>query len=545
MKLLSNSRYKKMRLALLIFSFVIMNAHFILAQEKVQIIPQPSSIGYGNGTFVLKDKVTINASEGLQNEVQFLSALLQKGFSKTPKLVKKGIGILLKIDESLKDKLGEEGYTLSVGRKGIYITGATATGVFYGIESFRQLLPVDFEFEKTYKSVKIPFIEITDKPRFPWRAFMLDESRHFKGKEAVKNILDQMSMFKMNTFHWHLTDDQGWRIEIKKYPKLTEIGSKRRDTQLSRKSEERVGEPHEGFYTQSEIKEILAYAESKHINVVPEIEMPGHATAAIAAYPWLSSMGVPQEVSVTFGKLDDSFNIADPKVVTFLTDVLDEVIKLFPGEVIHIGGDEVNFKPWEDSRIAQDFMSKNGLETPIDLQIYFTNQISNYIDSSGKRMMGWNEIMGTDIHEDDGKTSAEAKQKLAKSAIVHFWKGDLKLINEAVEQGYDVVNSNHWDTYLDYTYERTPLSKSYAFNPVPEGLNKEYHYRILGTGAQMWSEWIPTVASMEQQVFPRLAAYAEVGWTTLENKDFERFENTLKLIKQRWKLMGISFYEGD
>jgi len=546
MKLLTDFNYKKSHLAIfLLFSLSLLYTHALVAQDQVQIIPQPSSISYGNGSFELGDKVKIHASEDLENEVQFLSALLEKGFCKTPKLSKKKKGIVLTLDKTLKNELGEEGYTLSVKKKGVFIRAATATGVFYGLQSFRQLLPVDFEFDEQENAIEIPFVEITDKPRFPWRAFMLDVSRHFQGKEVIKNMLDQMAMLKMNTFHWHLTDDQGWRIEIKKYPRLTEIGSKRKDTQLSRKSEERVGKPHEGFYTQSEIKEILAYAESKHITVVPEIEMPGHATAAIAAYPWLSSMGVPQEVSVTFGKLDDSFNIADPEVVSFLTDVLDEVINLFPGQVIHIGGDEVNFKPWEDSKVAQDFMQKKGLETPIDLQIYFTNQISNYIDSRGKRMMGWNEIMGTDIHEDDGETKAEAKQKLANSAIVHFWKGDLKLIIEAVAEGYNVVNSNHWDTYLDYTYERTPLSKSYAFNPIPEGLNVEYHSKILGTGAQMWSEWIPTVASMQQQVFPRMAAYAEVGWTALENKDFQRFEEAMQLIKQRWKLMGIHFYNGN
>lgn len=545
MKIQSNLSSNKLPFAVVIFCFTIFTTHFAKAQKQVQIIPQPTSVTYGKGAFKLSDKVTITAADGLENEVQFLSALLKKGFAKTPIVVNKKNGIHLNLDANLSGELGEEGYKLRVERKKLSITGATPAGVYYGIESLRQLLPVDFEFDKTYDSIKIPVVEITDTPRFPWRAFMLDESRHFKGKEAVKTILDQMAMLKMNTFHWHLTDDQGWRIEIKKYPKLTEIGSKRKDTQLSRKSEERVGEPHEGFYTQSEIKEILAYAETKHITVVPEIEMPGHATAAIAAYPWLSSMGVPQEVSVTFGKLDDSFNVADPKVVSFLTDVLDEVINLFPGKVIHIGGDEVNFKPWEDSKVAQDFMRKNDLETPIDLQIYFTNQISNYIDSTGKRMMGWNEIMGADIHEDDGETAAAAKQKLAESAIVHFWKGDLKLINEAVEQGYDVVNSNHWDTYLDYTYERTPLSKSYAFNPVPEELNTQYHSKILGTGAQMWSEWIPTVASMEQQVFPRLAAYAEVGWTALENKNFGRFKNTMRHIKKRWKLMGINFYEDN
>ena len=242
--------------------------------------------------------------------------------------------------------------------------------------------------------------------------------------------------------------------------------------------------------------------------------------------------------------MDDSFNIADPEVVQFLKNVLDEVFALFPGNVVHIGGDEVNFQPWENSKIAKRFMKEKGLESPMDLQIYFTNQMSNYIDKAGKRMMGWNEILGDDIHGERDQNENQTKQKLAKSAIVHFWKGDLKLINRAVKEGYDVVNSNHWDTYLDYTYDRTPLSKSYAFDPIPEGLDSKYQSRILGTGTQMWSEWVPTVANMERQIFPRLAAYAEVGWTTRKNKNFGRFQGFLKKLQKRWTLEGINFYRG-
>lgn len=421
------------------------------------------------------------------------------------------------------------------------IKGATPTGVFYGIQTFRQLLPVDFEFTKQ-KRADIPRVIITDKPRFQWRAFMLDESRHFKGAETVKKLLDEMAFLKMNTFHWHLTDDQGWRIEIKKYPKLTEIGSKRKDTQTARRSEGRTGKPHEGFYTQEQIKEIIQYAEEKHITIVPEIEMPGHAMAAIAAYPWLGSLGTTTEVSVIFGKMDDSFNISDPNVIRFLKDVLDEVMELFPGKIIHIGGDEVNFKTWENSEKVCQFMKNENLKSPVDLQIYFTNLISNYIDNKGKRMMGWNEIMGDDIHGERKESDTNVEQKLAKSAIVHFWKGNTDLINRAVQEEYSVVNSNHWDTYLDYTYERLPLSKSYAFNPIPEGLDNKYHSQILGSGTQLWSEWIPTVESMQKQIFPRLAAYAEVGWTQPEKKNYEDFTASLESMKKRWALKGIRFY---
>ncbi|TBW28633.1 beta-N-acetylhexosaminidase [Gramella sp. KN1008] len=532
-----------MKFSHFIILIIAVNFNSAFAQENVQIIPQPSQIEYGQGSFSLEKGVNIIAPQALENEAEFLADILGKGLGIKPEILPEGKGIEMEIEPDLHKHLGKEGYVLEVGLSGISINAATSSGVFYGIQSLRQLLPSAFEFTQQKEKIEIPILTVTDVPRFPWRAFMLDESRHFKGSREVKKLLDQMALLKMNTFHWHLTDDQGWRIEIKKYPRLTEIGSKRKDTQASRKSEKRTGEPHEGFYTQEQIKEIIDYAKLRHITIVPEIEMPGHAMAAVAAYPWLGSLGTTTEVPVVFGKMDDSFNIADPNVVQFLKDVLDEVFALFPGNVVHIGGDEVNFKAWEESESAQRFMKQNDLESEVDLQIFFTNQMSNYIDKAGKRMMGWNEILGDDIHEERQQDPELIKQKLAKSAIVHFWKGDLNLINRAVQEGYDVVNSNHWDTYLDYTYERTPLSKSYAFDPVPDGLESKYHSRILGTGTQMWSEWIPSVAEMERQIFPRLAAYAEVGWTPVKKKNFERFQASLEKLQQRWTLQGINFYK--
>ena len=474
----------------------------------------------------------------------YLATILEAGFGKTPVIgsEKKEGMIALKINSSQNKALGKEGYKLTINSKGITIEGATETGIFYGIQSLRHLLPSEFETNpRTERKIALPYVEILDKPRFKWRSFMLDESRHFKGMAEVKRLLDQMVLLKMNKFHWHLTDDQGWRIEIKKYPKLTQIGSIRKDTQKSYKSEERTGEPHQGFYTQEQIKEIVSYAQDRHIQIVPEIEMPGHAMAAIAAYPWLGSLGTTTEVSETFGKLEDSFDVSNPKVVGFLKDVLREVFQLFPGKVIHIGGDEVDYTAWESSEEIQKKMKKQHIESPVDLQIYFTNNMSNFIDDSGKRMMGWNEIMGDDIHQKRKGLNEEVKQTLAKSAIVHFWKGDLQLITKAVTRGYDVVNSNHWDTYIDYTYERLPLEKSYNFDPIPEGLDEKYHHKILGLGTQMWSEWTPTVEQMHRQIFPRLAAYAEVGWTSPSRKDYQNFLGALETLKQRWEYSGISY----
>ncbi|PRX51640.1 beta-N-acetylhexosaminidase [Salegentibacter salegens] len=512
-----------------------------MAQKSINIIPQPNSIEQRSGMVILDRNVAIIAEDSLKNEAYILSELLGKGLGQKPSIKSKGKGFKLEVDRALSEVLGDEGYILKIEKNEISIKARTVNGVFYGIQSFRQILPEDFEFRTYTKDILLPELKITDKARFPWRAFMLDESRHFKGKAVVKDLLDQMALLKMNKFHWHLTDDQGWRIEIKKYPKLTLIGSKRDDTQTARKSEERTGKSHEGFYTQEDIKEIIEYANKLHITIVPEIEMPGHAMAAIAAYPWLGTLGTTTEVSEIFGIMDDSFLISDPKVIRFLEDVLDEVMALFPGEVIHIGGDEVNFDTWKNSKEIHSFMKEKELKSPVDLQIYFTNGISNYIDRAGKRMMGWNDIMGEDIHEKAIEESHKVEEKLALSAIVHFWKGDLELINRAVKEGYDVVNSNHWDTYLDYTYERLPLSKSYAFDPIPQGLEKKYHSKILGLGTQMWSEWIPTVEKMENQIYPRLAAYSESGWTSTDQKGFEKFEKKLQSLKKRWSLTGINF----
>ncbi len=515
-----------------------------LSNAQVNIIPRPLEVKIGDDFFVVNNKTNIVADKSSINQANYLAKILEKAFDKKPSIKQKGYGIVLNINPALESIWGKEGYHFKSNKKYILIEAASNTGLFYGIQSLRQLLPSDFEFLKdSEKKALIPEVEITDKPRFGWRSFMLDESRHFKGTEVVKNLLDEMALLKMNVFHWHLTDDQGWRIEIKKYPNLTKVGSYRADTQLSRKSEARYGYPHEGFYTQEEIKEIITYAEERQILIVPEIEMPGHAMAAIASYPWLGILGTSNKVPQFFGKLDDSFNIADPKVYTFLTDVLEEVFELFPGKVVHIGGDEVMFDVWKNSEIIQNKIKKEGLTSPADLQIFFTNQMSSFIENNNHRMMGWNEILGVNVHEWQEDSDIEVKQKLAESTIVHFWKGNVDLINEAVTNGYDIVNSLHSMTYLDYNYDNLPLSKAYAFDPIPEGVDKKYSNKILGLGCQMWSEWIPTVQQMNNQIFPRIAAYAEIGWTTNTNKNYEVFIKSLNEYKKRWEFLGMEYHK--
>jgi len=516
-----------------------------ITDPSINIIPKPLKISEKEGNFILSSKTGIISTSQTSGEADYLAVILENAFEKAPSIKSNGKkGIILRLNPEIKDKTGEEGYVFTSTKKSIIIEGATTTGVFYGIQTLRQLLPPEFEQSPDEKKlVAINIVGIVDNPRFPWRAFMLDEARYFKGIKVVKSLLDQMALHKMNVFHWHMVDDQGWRIEIKKYPELTEVGSRRANSMIGGWGSNRFsGEPHEGFYTQEEIKEIIQYATKRHITIVPEIEMPGHSASAIASYPWLGSIGKEIKVPGIFGGKYDIYNVTDPKVEQFLKDVLTEIMDLFPSEVIHIGGDEVDFNKWKTSTKVLDYMKREGLNSPADLQISFTNKISAFIESHDRRMMGWNEILGgVSLHQYHDAEDMKTSQELAPKSIVHFWKGDLTLAEDAVKRGYDIVNSLHSMTYLDYDYETITLEKAYSFDPVPEGLDSTYHHKVLGLGCQMWGEWIPTVEQMEYMVFPRMSAYAEVGWTEKSVKDFEDFTRRLRSMRKRWDILGIKY----
>ncbi len=522
-----------------IFSVIILlfTSIFIQAQN-VHIVPQPQELNIQKGSFTITPEISIITSVDFYKTAEFLQNSIENLIGFKWKITDKKTDSP-SINFKLNSELAKEEYELIVSKSGIDMYASTHTGMFYGAQTLIQLIT------NNRISKEIPNLEITDYPRFSWRAFMLDESRYFKGADQVKMLLDEMAYLKMNVFHWHLVDDQGWRIEIKKYPLLTQIGSKRKSTQvgpLKWQSPIQSAEPHEGFYTQEEIKEIIEYAEERHITIVPEIEMPGHSSAAIASYPWLGTAKKEIEVPIKFGVGKDVYDVSDPKVYQFLTDVLDEVIALFPSKVIHIGGDEVKYNHWKSSESVQAYMKENGIEIPAGLQIFFTNRISQYLQKKGRRMMGWNEILGHKLHEyQDESDTKEAKQELASESLIHFWKGDLELATTAASNGYEIVNSLHSETYLDYDYKSIPLSRAYNFNPIPKGLAPEYHDKVVGTGCQMWGEWIPTNGHMHFMVFPRIAAYAEVGWTETENKNFNKFKEALKSLQARWVKKGIYF----
>ena len=441
---------------------------------------------------------------------------------------KRNANIIFQIDKKISTN--PEAYHLTVsGKRKITAAASSDNGLLYALQTLRQII--------THRENKIvvPSCRINDEPAFSWRAFMLDESRHFQGMETVKKLLDEMSYLKMNTFHWHLVDDTGWRIEIKKYPGLTTVGS-RRDFSYREFTLEQWDEKFPGrkmYYTQDEIREIVRYASDRGIKVVPEIEVPGHASASIAAYPWLGASSKEQGSGIW----GDLYNVTDPKVEAFIQDVLDEVITLFPSKIIHIGGDEANYTHWQNNPQIMQFMKDHAIPTFADLQVWSINRFSKYLTSKDVRMMGWNEITGENIRG-EAHIKASQTEQLAEGTLVHFWDGDISLINKAIDRGFEVVNSNRHDTYLDYSYEVTPLLKAYSFNPIPEGLGKENEAKIVGLGCQMWGEYTPNLTRLYYQIFPRIAAYAESGWTIAENKDYDEFSVRMKNTENRWRKSG-------
>ncbi|MGB4414530.1 MAG: beta-N-acetylhexosaminidase [Paludibacter sp.] len=525
----------KIKLIILVLALNILFAFSQSTETEFHVIPAPiSSISYAkikSFDTVVKIAVAVKAID----EGKMLQKCLLSDFGLKSVIIKnsKDADIVLTLNS---DKAKSEAYTLEINSK-ICISSNATSGLFYGIQSLRQII------KKNGNKYIVQKGKITDSPTFSWRAFMLDEGRYFKGKQAVKQLLDEMALLKMNVFQWHLTDDQGWRIEIKKYPKLTQIGSFRDSTEINHfGSNVFDGKPHAGFYTQTDIKEIVAYATKLHIQIIPEIEMPGHSSAAIAAYPCLGTSGKQIKVPCSFGPKIDIYNVSDPKVLEFFNDVFDEIISLFPANIIHIGGDEARYEQWTESKQIQDYMKQNGLSTPNELQVFFTNNIYKLLKSKNKRMMGWNEITGDKIHKfQEGASDKSETQKLQKSAIVQFWKGDSILLLNTLKNGNKIVNSNNVMSYLDYDYKSIPLSKAYSFNPIPSGTSASLSTQVLGLSCQMWGEFIPTIESMNFKVYPRLAAYAERGWTQPDKINYNRFKNSLPYFLNHWESIGIIY----
>jgi hexosaminidase len=508
------------------------------AQYRYTVIPYPNKLVEAEGVFEFKTALKATIPDLFRSELEIMTLIFADEYY--VKLLPSANG---KLVFKQNNQLSQEAYKLDITKERIIAEASSTTGCFWAFQTIRQLMTLTGNGSYT-----VPVCQIEDQPAYPWRGFMLDEARNFKGKTAVKVLLDQMALLKMNVFHWHLTDDQGWRIEIKKYPLLTEIGAWRDSTHITTAETGWTGNnydphPYGGFYTQSEIKEIVSYASERHITIVPEIELPGHSDAAIAAYPWLGTNGTLSRVRCSVGDITPgTLNVAEEKVFQFIEDVMSEIMLLFPGKVIHCGGDEADYTPWKKSEAANYLMRNKELNNYSDLQMYFSNHLAGFLEKNGRRMMGWNEIMGKNIHQNLWKEE-DAKQILAKNVIMHFWEGDPVQIKVAMEKGYDVVNSDRHFTYLNYTHSQISLEKVYNFTPSSKEVSPEIAKHMLGPEFAVWGERLFLLTDLYRQVFPRLAASAEVGWTTESNKDFIRFKKSLKELVRIWDFKGITYYE--
>jgi hexosaminidase len=503
-----------------------------MLNTKISIIPEPVKIASYEGKFEISEDTIISSDSKSKEVARYFTKLLNPV-----------TGLKLKIKDDIENKRENnvinlkviqsekysqpEAYTLEISQSNIIISALAPSGIFYGIQTLRQLLPPEIENkERKELNLSVPCLTIEDSPRFSWRGFMLDESRHFFGKEIAKRILDLMALLKLNVFHWHLTDDQGWRIEIKKYPLLTEIGSKRKGTILGSKRKELDGIPVSGYYSQNDLKEIINFAKERFITIIPEIDIPGHTTAVLASYPDLSCTGGPFEVSMRFGVHKEILCVGKEKVFDFVKDVMKEVLEIFPSTVIHIGGDEVPTIRWKKCSDCQALITKEEISSIDALQVYFTNRIVNFLSSCGRRAMGWNEILN---------------ENLIKDAICQYWTNKLNVVLKHIRENQNVVMSERKAVYLNYPYNITPLQKTYKYDPIPSELEEEFHNMILGIEGCLWSEYVPEIRRLEWQIFPRLCAIAETGWTSRINKNFYGFLERLNPFLRRLKVLGINY----
>ncbi len=428
--------------------------------------------------------------------------------------VKKGAGsIRLGLDPALAG-LGGEGYRLTIAPAGVRLTAAAPAGLYRGLQTLRQLIPCAGAARRG-RSFTLPCLEISDQPRFAWRGVHVDVARHFHSAAFMKEILDWMALFKMNRLHWHLTDDQGWRIEIKKYPRLTEVGAWRTEADGSR---------YGGFYTQDEIREVVAYAAERHIEVVPEIEMPGHCMATLAAFPELSCSGGPFAVQTQWGVFREVFCAGKEETFTFLEAVLSEVIGLFPSSYIHIGGDEVPRDRWQSCPLCQQRIHAEGLNSEAELQSWFIGRIDTFLTAHGRRLIGWDEIL---------------EGGLTAGATVQSWRG-LEGALAAAQSGHDAIVSPGSHTYFNADIGGLDLRKVYSFEPLPAGLTVEEQHHVIGGECCLWSERI-TEENLAGQLFPRLLALSEVLWSPAGERDYEAFLGRLRRHYPLLEALGIHY----
>ncbi|HEX9610842.1 MAG TPA: beta-N-acetylhexosaminidase [Gemmatimonadales bacterium] len=514
----------------------------------LSVIPQPVRLEPAPGAFVLT-AATVIATDRATRDIGYTLADLvapATGYRIAVRPLTAGAprGIAIRLDTALA-RLGDEGYRLEVTPSRVTIRAFALAGAFYAVQTLRQLLPVAIFRQGKVEAVRwtIPAVVIEDYPRFPWRGAHLDVGRHFMPKEFVKKYIDLLALHKLNRFHWHLTEDQGWRIEIKTYPRLTEVGAWRRETLVGRQSAYADstqwrfdGRPHGGFYTQDDVREIVAYAAARFVTVVPEIEMPGHAQAAIAAYPELGNTGDSVGVGTRWGVYSRILN-PEEATIRFMQDVLTEVLTLFPGRYVHIGGDEAVKDEWQASPRAQARIRELGLKNEHELQSYFIRRMDEFLTARGRSLVGWDEIL---------------EGGLAPNAVVMSWRGTAGGI-AAAQADHDVVMAPTSHTYFDY-YQGgdtlrepiaiggyLPLDTVYGYEPVPAELTADQARRVLGAQGQLWTEYMPGPRQVEYMAFPRLSALAEVVWTPRARKDFAAFTARLGRHLERLSILDVNY----
>lgn len=485
----------------------------------MNIIPQPARLSLSEGSFILQPATCIQVSPDARSIGEYLSNLLpfdlqvqdKTGLAPTPNRI-------LITTDGFEPLASHEGYRLAISPSEITLKSAQPSGLFYGVQTLRQLL--------SQKDHSFPSLVIEDWPRFPWRGLMLDVGRHLFPMDFIKRLIDTMALHKFNTLHWHLTEDQGWRIEIKKYPRVTEIGAYRSASPYPAERDRLDGIPYGGFYTQEQVREIVAYSASRFITIVPEIEMPGHSVAALASYPELGCTGGPYKVRPFWGIEEDVYCAGNEQTFVFLQNVLDEVMALFPGEFIHIGGDECPKIRWQNCPKCQSAIRDNHLQDEHELQSYFIRRIEAYLNQKGRRLIGWDEIL---------------EGGLAPNASVMSWRGIQGGI-DAARQGHNVVMTPTDSCYFDYYYTEDfsqeppaiggviPLEKVYSFEPIPAELSLEEAKLILGAQGNLWTEYISTPELAEYMLHPRAAALSEVVWSPEELRNYPDFLERLKVF---------------
>ncbi len=501
--------------ALFIVNLLIFAMPNIYAQSELlnSLIPKPTKVILSAGKFTFDNKITVKSTNRrlaayFKNRIFELTAInLTNSSSANEKTIIFESGLL-------PNESNKEAYNLEITRSTIRIYGNTDEGIFRGIQTLFQMIPPKIKKQHNGQPFILPACRIEDKPRFRWRGLNLDCSRHFMSKDFIKRYIDILAYFKFNTLHWHLTDDQGWRIEIKKYPKLTEIGAWRKEAD---------GSIYGGYYTQEDIKEIVTYAQSRYINIVPEIEMPGHSLASLAAYPENSCTGGPFEVTNMWGVMKDVYCPGRDSTFNFLQNILDEVIQLFPGRYIHIGGDEVPKDRWKECPRCQARIKSEGLKDEKELQSYFIKRIVNYLESKGKTAIGWDEIL---------------EGGLAPGAIVQSWQGHDGAI-AAARLEHETICSPTSHTYLNYDPDNLDLKIAYSFEPVPEDLNAEEAAYVIGSEVNLWTEHCPQ-EKVDTQLFPRILALSEVFWTN-SPKNYDEFYNRLRAKYEDLDALSIKY----